>query len=1427
MKKKLLCTLLSLNMASILGAQNTPAQQPAAPKITPQQALTNLQTRFDDTKVVAQALFNPVFPNSNPPKPNPYPTTSINERLVDTFYGANGLKVDPSLLGYIKNFYFFIEYITKLEYAALIAAYADRQNLDTITLLEKKGWQGFIDAVVKQNAGDFTKLISTIDSLNITPNFDDIKNTIVVSSWQNVISTPFWKAIPVSLTMIRNSSFWQDYCKYAVTRSFVIDASTLESVYQTELSIFRFIPNIEVAYYHPDFIQLRNSSEFNRLRLILNGNMRNRYIAQSKEWSHYIDPRTGTYNLIKIYENSLLFQKTNFYQLISLSDTKTLGELTQLALDKKLPFDPKYITQPLVQEKLQCLAMFKNLQAQTYYLFDGDHLDQTIALLNNSKNLPEPSLLSYAADDAIYLDDLDHIMQNYKNPEKLENMQKNAGLKLVMTSTESRDESVAVQDFGSWLSGLWSDVKQTGLDVWQGVQDFGKAAVDEAEVVGLNIASTFIGGTDPQAAQEFMTKSRQLQQEVAQEITNSAADAQNIISDTAKVATDAAYGAAGVVGSVFGAFDKKLGQDVEGLLDAQADLLIDYYADAGHEFVAEATGLVRLTVDAANYATTLVADTVIGAKTGDWSALGQDALNGIKNIAYDVVSSIISVATFMIQSIVDQVKAMVKFAGYLVSIVTDLAIDAFKAVFNGLASALSAFGVDNAVNPFENIGDALENHRRLIEATVTTGLLVAAVVATDGLALPVLAMTVGPQAFQVVGGYQSDERTIAKKKEERDFVSNFQTYVNNNETIAQNAKASWADELDKKYNAQITNQERELGFYQNFMQSYFENMEQQMAYYLGGSLTPQITPDPNNNGLLAADVGTIYGFKTGVFDLNPSQGFPLYNAGRKAFSQEIAVSPALAISDDDQKATASSTPLKFWFNQKETIPLNQETQTVEIRWRAIYTLNMFYIGLYFGGEPIDFDTIKKSGAGPLDSGHLAKMIVFKKENKEDAASLNLYEHEGKGWIGKIQGPDFSIGQWYHMRATLSGKTIEIQVWKDGEMPNGSQSFDISPTPQKTLGVISSGASIEYQVILPTITPQTVAPLRPSGNLGLQPEKQRESKARTQLASLLSPSLGSLNLQAAQRELILRGLYIYNTNATKLLDQQKNPLADYVVLGQANFNQEGGTTIGNIGQSPADALQPGAADPVVVSLITQNAYDKNGKHIATCPNVLDSLTQVHGQLPDVLTTQITNLRKQYSASQTTPFMFGSLSLQATSADDIVQGHFIYKGISPLPELKDKQGVAIKGSQGIPLYDYFLMKSRDGVLGVPYDPSINTIRSLVSGYEYNKGSSTPTGAHYRPMLSSYQQNNGTLSATLLNSINASITAYQQAAKQEEAQSGSSQTTTAQPVTTGSIANPSGGYTGAPSGTPQQVTQGSTQQSIQERQEQAGGDQLSIGG
>ncbi len=1404
------------------------AQQVSTP-VTPAQAVDNLQGKYSDVKMVAQALFNPVLPNSTPPSPNPYPTTSINENAVVALFGSAGLNVDADLLRYIKNFYFYIEYVTKLEYAALLAAYGRQQNIDVTTLLEKSTWIEFVDTLIKKS-GSFTNLITTINAATLTPDWQEVQGTIVVSSWKDVVNTPFWKAIPVTAQMIINSSFWQDFCKYTITRSFLQDTSILESIYETDQSIFRFIPNIEVAYYHPDFVQLRNAAEFHRLHLVLTDEVRNRLLSQTKDWSTIINQASGQYDLIKINDLATAYQKSDFYQLISIANSSSLGDLTQQGLQKQLPINLNYAKQPLVQEKLQCLAMLKNLQAQTYYLFDATHLDQTMKLLTNTKNIPSPSLFLYTADDYVYLEDLDRLLTNFKDAAAQETANPSAALQIVMNSHTkfNNDELVTVQDFGSWISGLWNDIKQTGQDVWQGMQDFGKTVVDEAEALGYGLAGAFVGAIDPNKAKDFVQKSKQLQQDVSNDISNTIQDAQNVINDTATVAKDVTSGAASLVGTVFSKIDDKLGKDIEGALDAVADRVIDFYADMQHVVVAYEGGIVRLTADAVNYATTIVADTVVAVKSGDWQGLGQDALNGLKSIAYDVVSSIISVGTFIVQQIVDQIKALVKFAGYIVSIITDLTIDTFKAVFSGLSSAFTAFGWQGGQQAMQTASDWVQNHRRLIEATVTTGLLVAAVVATDGLALPVLAMTVGPQLFQVAGGYQADERAAAKKAEQKQFVSDYQTYVANNKIISANAKDAWADELSKKYQAQIINQERELGFYQDFLQTYFSNMENQMSYYLGQSLVPQITPDPTF-GVMSADVGSLYGWNTGVLNLNPSQGFPLYNNGRQAFSQEIAVSPALAISSDGQSIT-SSTPRKFWFNQKETIPLAQDTPTVEIKWRALYTLNSFSIGVYFGGDIIDLDAIRKSGSAPLDVSHLAKMLVYKKDNKDQPTTLNLYEHEGSGWFAQPTGPDFAIGQWYHMRLQLSNNSLSVQIWKEGTTPPAPQTFTVAPTKQRTVGVISSGASIEYQIITPQVPLKIIPKLRPSGGLGIPTEKQREIDARKQMQQLTNPVIGSFNLQSINKPAILRGHYIYTTNGTGLVDAQKKSITDYVTLGQASVGTQGSTIINQIGISPLVALAPGAPAPALVSLISQKAYDQNAKQIATCPHVLESFVQTNGQLSDETAKTINSLRNAYASNLVGPFNFGTISLQAISAQDVIDGHYLYKATSPAPELHDSQGNPVKDSTGNLLYDYFLMKTSDGILGVPFDTSITTMRSLVTGYEYNRNSTSPLSIRYNAQttLTVYQKNTGALPSSLLNAINASTTFYQQAVKQEQAVDQTQpDTTTTQPVGGGNISNPDGGYSGG-GGNQQQIDPNNpADQSIQDRTEQASSGDISFGG
>jgi hypothetical protein len=877
---------------------------------------------------------------------------------------------------------------------------------------------------------------------------------------------------------------------------------------------------------------------------------------------------------------------------------------------------------------------------------------------------------------------------------------------------------------------------------------------------------------------------------------------------------------------VLSQFDANLGKDVEGYLDARVDQVIDLYADLAHVAVASAGGIIRLSIDAVNLASTIIADSVIAAKTGDWQGLGQDALSGIKNIAYDVVTSIMSTATFVGRMIVDQIKDLIKVAGYIVSIITDLTVDTFKAIFNSIADTFSAFGWQGGAQAMQTAADWTQNHRRAIEATVTTGLLIAAVVATDGLALPILALTVGPQLFQVAGGWQADDRAIEKKAEEHEFVNNYQTYVNNNKTISDAAKNAWQKELKAKYDAQLTNQERELGFYQNFLQNYFVGVENQMAYYLGQSLIPQLTPDAQT-GLIQADVGTLYGFKTGVLDLNPSQGFSLYSSARKAFAQEIAVSPAFAVSTGDQQEISSDTPRKFWFNQRETIIVPSPTKTVHIKMRPLYTLNNFAIGLLIGGKMINLDTIKQTGLAPLDSAQKAKMLVYKKDGKESAVTLQLYEHEGKGWFATPSGPSFQIGQWCHMKMNLDDQQLSVAVWQDGEIEPSSQTFQVAPTDQKVVGIISSGACIEYEIISPSITPRANSQLRPTGTLGIPTEKERSIAARKENIQRQYPIFGSFNLQPVDKSLIARNQYLYTSQATKLSDASKKQMVDYVAFGQSNIDNNGNEVVTALGISPLDALAPQSSGAIIVSLISQKAFDGTGKVVATVARAIESFVQAHGSLPNALTKKLFALRSDYATTLIGPFSFGTLTLQAVNSNEIINGHYIYATTSPAKELQDSTGKPVKGKSGQPLYDYFITKTNAGVLGVPYDQSILTIRSLVTGYEYSRASGASQPIRYDPQitLDAYQQATGLISPDIITKINESREFYRQKISVEQtAQQTRPVILPLKPITQQPATTPVQPSTGSSA---QQLSPTPAQQSLQERTEQAESGDISFGG
>jgi len=253
-------------------------------------------------RAAAEKIFNPVK-SGNPPTPNPYPTTSLNESGIDALYGSGGLKVDALLLTYIKNCYFYLEYLVKLEYAARLINYAESIKLDVLSIYDKDNWTGLLQTC-QQKAGGWSNLQKLLFAETNKPAWNDLRGLIKASSWQELIKTPFWTAFSsLKPADFLSTDAWQSYLQYTISRGFVQDENILLMLKELKESLFKYIPNIEVAYYHPDFTNLRQGYELFLLHMLVNENKRNRLLPQASQWG-IIKNKDGSFDLLSIYKDA-------------------------------------------------------------------------------------------------------------------------------------------------------------------------------------------------------------------------------------------------------------------------------------------------------------------------------------------------------------------------------------------------------------------------------------------------------------------------------------------------------------------------------------------------------------------------------------------------------------------------------------------------------------------------------------------------------------------------------------------------------------------------------------------------------------------------------------------------------------------------------------------------------------------------------------------------------------------------------------------------------------------------------------------------------------------------------------------------------------------------------------------------------------------
>lgn len=1369
--------------------------------MSPLQAIAHTQDLLATIKATAAVFFNPVQQAAGgTTKPNPYALVSKNEVAIDALFGSKGLNVDKTIIQYFKNFYFYLEYVVRLEYAARAVDYAHQNNIaDVVAFLENKTWKDLI-ALLENKAGGWESLEKKLFDKSIKPDWNALRGLIKASSWQELVTTPFWISFDkISNAGIIRSSFWQKYVKYIITRSFVQDQQLLLSIKQVEGTIFKYIPNIEVAYYTPDFTSLRNASEMFHINLILTDALRNRHIGQCDEWHALGDS-------LKIYTVSVDYKALPFYSIASYAQENQESIYSSVAQKKdpiKIPLDnEQFKKEPLLQEELLLLSMIQILHALTNYLYDSTNLEHTMDILaNKTIAKPQPSIFLYAPEDYLYLEDLNILHDSFKNdvvPSKsslkpmamarggpaagmTKDQKVNALFNAVLQSNKNTNPQVKVQGF---FGDLWSDIAESGNKVWGDMKKFGNdfvnfvydansAVWDEMKSLGYGSAAAFLSGIDPAEATKLLKDSIDLQNEVAHHVNEAKKELEDTVTDVENVANDSVEFLGDAMKSIcdrnlLANKDPELCKALKGAFTAAFEFLISSIAGELKEFVSISGGIIKLTADGI----ALVAKTAAYVATSS-AVYGAELLEEYKTFGADMAVAVLEPLTIQFQYFVKTLGDVLKFCQYFISIITRLFIDATTAITLAIAGTFgefaNLFGANISPGDWaKSVDDALTEHERLIGTAITTALLLATIPLTGGASAVLIVMTLGPQLFAAYASFQADEEATKQKEEEKAFADHFTDFVNTNSLIYRQQQNEWSKELQLKYRSELENQERNLGFYENFLANNLEALKEQYAESLGSYWAQLLQPDASYYTLIPADVGAVYGFTTGVYGLNPSQGFSLYSAARKSFSQEIAVLPALAVQSEDQ--TEKQVELKNWFNQKEVIILDKPVNEVEIRFQAIYLLNSFYIGLYFGGQDINLSEIKnsKSPKAPIDLGQFAKMAVYKKEEAERPVTFGVYEHEspkGDGWLMQsMNSPKFQLGTWYHIKMILQGNTLQVKVWQEPNAePGTAQSFSVSPTSQKVIGVISSGASIEYQFIKPQVTVTPNSAMRPKDQFGnqnrctipcdkfkesvpLQIEKEREKTARVNLDYLMSPSLqgpsgNTTNLTAVNKTQILRGHYIYTTEKTKLNIDGK-VVEDYVVPCEVT-SYGAGIVPGLIGSRPQTTSY-------MVSLVSESLFNGDADYSnAKLKDIYATYTTESGPLSDALDRKITELHKKY-VSQGATFDLGAFKLQVNK-DALQNKQYVY-----MASMKDVQGNLIKDKQGTPLQDYFLLTILDtaktrydhntqGNPGVIYsemlthEPDTRGITSLVSGNLYGSKDAKPLHTFDAgTILTNYQKN-----------------------------------------------------------------------------------------
>lgn len=983
------------------------------------------------------------------------------------------------------------------------------------------------------------------------------------------------------LERCKDSSIWQNYNKTFITESLEYGMSLLKSVHQEEKMIFTYIPNFETAYYSQGYTDVRNGAELVRLSLVLSDGMRERAIGQCN-WRE-LRSVDQLYEEIEKYKEEEFYQLTKKIQTLLKSSTKypfpqdaniinhnghvapafnhfmyreengqlTVSEYAQfiMNIDKnnqpyltafgnfifsynsnesgpylsKNPIFNKLFSetehgimpQPAFLEML-ALDGIKILNAHLAYLFNPENLESTMQKLTAlEQKYPGvlqqfPNILPYVPLDYPYLEGIKEIL-----PLLAADPQPQASVQ----SWDSFWHSVghaftsAADSIAHTVTSAWHTIEHATVDFGK---DIGHAIVDLGKGVGYFFAAAAMAIGDPSKGASFFQRSFSNFSNMGSDLGNAITQVGNVVKAGVSVATS-------IAGQTIGAImqDQQLGDNLAGLVNSLADGIVDAVEDMTNYMIEGILDVYRLSAEAL-----LVCEAAFMAI---FSKSGRQAfLKDGNYFAKDIVVSILTELTFLTKAVGAILTAVMKGIAYLCSAIIDLIGDVFgdvAALFMDVTGGSKVWG-RSGLSVLGQIKAGVHKWRRTIIGSI---MLVGGIAITVGslgtmgaFGITMAVAGTGMMVIGTMGDVQQDLAAHKKKKVQDAILSKYSAAVPGRAMAAQTLEASAMTEATVQFAAEKQNSERGLVYYQNFLNSQFNNAISTQSSSLGNFYKELTMPDPQT-GVAFSDPGHLYGIKTGRMALNPAGGLYSFNTERNTFAQETATTPKQTLKTSQNALFVTSpTTTGLWLNQRDLSNVwGSDGLEVEVRFRTIYeTEGNFYVGIFVSEQVMNIpllqalnknyeDALKLSGpnATPyiektwenldtfnrnlLNYNTLSRNFVIFREYGE-TPTLGFYQHEGAGdgWLNKnIPETSYQRGVWYRMKMAINGETTKVKCWEEAagesnewttfntpqarrlpvikpiQLPNDTDPFELvvtKPAPVKKKAPVESRPTEEYR-----------------------------------------------------------------------------------------------------------------------------------------------------------------------------------------------------------------------------------------------------------------------------------------------------------------------------------------------------------------------------